>query len=209
MENKCKFCGEITKYELCKDCYTLAKENFIIKNDKGIWIKNVRKDNEYKFYNENKEYKLKQEIMNEWEMRVYNLIKNNLPKKYSIIPQVNLQSIITTNSNKRNDELYRNVDFAVFHSKNFMPFLIIELNGQQHYTNEYYKERDKSVKQILEKVRLPLLTVDIKNIKHMTNVEIKTLFKKVIRYLNPSFFKKIFGRKSDKMDLEWAKNYIK
>lgn len=209
MKNECKFCGELTNYELCRDCYTLAKENYIIKNDKGIWIKNVRKDNEYKFYDENKEYKLKQEIMNEWEMRVFNLIRKSLVKKYTLIPQVNLQSIITTNTNKRNDELYRNVDFALFYSKDFTPFLIIELNGQQHYTNDYYIERDKSVKQILEKVQLPLLTIDIKNIKRMSDKEICLLFNKVVKYLNPSIFKKIFGKKTNKLDLNWAKAYIK
>lgn len=208
-ENRCKFCGKFTNYELCRECYMLSKDNYIIKNEEGVWIKNVRKDNEYRFYDENKEYKLKQEIMNEYEMRVYNLIKNSLPKKYSIIPQVNLQSIITTNTNRRNDELFRNVDFALFHSKDFTPFLIIELNGQQHYNNDYIVERDKSVKQILEKVKLPLLTVDIKNIKQMTNNQLLVLFRKVVKYLNPSFFKKLFGKKTDKMNLLWTREYIK
>ncbi len=208
MKTNCKFCGELTNYELCRDCYNLAKEEIIIKNEKGVWVKNIRKGNEYKFYDENKEYVLKNEIMNEFEMRVYNIIKSSIPKRYSIIPQVNLQSIISTNSNKRNDELYRNVDFALFYSKKFIPFLIIELNGQQHYTNAYNIERDKSVKQILDKVKLPLLTIDVKDIKVINDSSIRKLIKKVITYVNPSFFKRLFAKKYNKLDLNWTKDYI-
>ena len=97
-ENHCAFCGKLTNYELCRDCYQEAKENYIIKNEKGIWTRNFKKNNEYKFFDEKKEYKLKQDIMNEYEMRVFNLIKKILRQKYTIIPQVNLQSIITTNT---------------------------------------------------------------------------------------------------------------
>lgn len=203
-KHECKYCGELTTYELCRDCYQLSKENIIIKNDQGKWIKNVIKGKEYKFFDSNKEYILKQDILNEYEMRFYNIVRKTLKLKYTIIPQVNLQSIISTNSNKRNDELYRNVDFALFYSKTFTPFLIIELNGQQHYTNEYYKERDKSVKQILDKVQIPLLTIDIKTIKRMTDKDIYKIMAQVISYLNPGFFKRIFCKPVNKMDLTWA-----
>ena len=203
-KHECKFCGELTTYELCRDCYQLSKDNFIIKNDQGKWIKNVVKGNEYKFFDSNKEYVLKQDILNEYEMRFYNIVRKALKLKYTIIPQVNLQSIISTNTNKRNDELYRNVDFALFYSKTFTPFLIIELNGQQHYTNEYYKERDKSVKQILDKVQIPLLTIDIKTIKRMSDKDIYNIMAQVISYLNPGFLKKLFGKPTNKMDLNWA-----
>ncbi len=203
-KHECEYCGQLTNYELCRDCYQLSKENIIIKNDDGKWIKNVIKGNEYKFYDSNKEYVLKQDILNEFEMRFYNIVRKALKMKYTIIPQVNLQSIISTNTNKRNDELYRNVDFALFYSKTFTPFLIIELNGQQHYTNEYYKERDKSVKQILDKVKIPLLTIDIKTLKRMSDKEIYNIMAQVISYLNPGFFKRIFGKAGDKMDLTWA-----
>ncbi|MBQ9792504.1 MAG: DUF2726 domain-containing protein [Clostridia bacterium] len=211
MKNKheCCYCGELTSYELCRDCYYEAKDGFIIKNEDGIWIRNIKKGNEYRFYDENKNYYLKQEILNEFEMRFFNIVRSTLSKKYAIIPQVNLQSIITTDSIKRNDELYRNVDFALFYAKDFTPFLIIELNGQQHYTNEYNKERDKSIKQICDRVQLPILTIDIKDLRKMKNSEIFNIMKKVISYLNPSFFKKLFKKQVDKMDLTWTKEYIK
>lgn len=208
--NTCAFCGDDSgRYELCRDCYQMAKDEIIIKNNNGKWIKNVRKGNEYKFYDEHKDYKLKTNLLNEWEMRFFNIVRKSLKTKYVIEPQVNLQTIIETNTNTRNDELYRNLDFVIYYAQKYIPFLAIELNGQQHYTNEYWKERDKSVKAILTKAELPLLVIDIKDIKKMSNSEIYELMKKVIAYLNPSFFKKIFGKTQNKMDLSWTKELIK
>ena len=189
----CEFCGKYSnKYELCNECYELSKENYIIKNDKGIWIKNIKKGIENRFYNENKSYFLKKELLNEFEMRFYKLIRKSINYKYLIIPQINLQTIIETDSNKRNDELYRNVDFGLFYAKSYKPFLLIELNGSQHYTNSYNIERDKSVKNILKKVELPLLTIDIREIKKMTDKEIIVKIKQIVKKLNPNFFKRLF-----------------
>ena len=202
----CKFCGQHSgKYELCNECYQLSKDEYIIKNEKGEWVKNARKGNEYKFYDENKTYTLKTNLLNKQEMRFFNIIRKALPKKYVIVPQVNLQTIIETDTNTRNDELYRNIDFAVFYTEQYTPFLMIEINGEQHYYNEYWKERDKSVKSILNQVQLPLLTIDVKKLKEVEDKQILTHINKVIKYLNPSFFKKLFCKKINKMDLSWAK----
>ena len=207
--NLCAFCDkESGKYELCHECYNLAKEEYIIKNEKGVWIKNIKKGNEYKFYNETKTYTLKENLLNEFEMRFFNIVRESLKDKYVIVPQVNMQSMIETDTNTRNDELFRNLDFVIYYAKEYIPFLAIELNGQQHYTNEYWKERDKSIKAILDDVQLPLLTIDVKTLKQKTDNEIYALMKKVIKYLNPSFFKKISGKKVDKMDLSWTKEYL-
>ena len=206
----CEFCGANSyKYELCSECYNLAKEEIIIKKENGKWIKNVRKGNEYKFYDENKKYFLKENLLNEYEMRFFNIVRETLKSKYVIVPQVNLQTIIETDSNKRNDELFRNVDFVVYYAQEYVPFLVIELNGQQHYTNEYWKERDKSIKQILNLVNLPLLTIDIKDLKLLTDDELFEIMRKVIKYLDQSFFAKLFKKKNDKMDLTWTKEIIK
>ena len=43
----------------------------------------------------------------------------------------------------------------------------------------------------------------------MTDKELKELFKKVIKYLNPSFYKKIFSKKINKLDLTWVQEDIK
>lgn len=208
--NYCEFCGEYSgKYELCAECYNLAKDEFIIKNDKGVWVKNVKKGNEYKFYDETKHYSLKQNLLNEFEMDFFNTVRKVINHKYVIIPQVNLQTIVETDTNTRNDELFRNIDFIVYHTEKYIPFLAIELNGQQHYTNEYWKERDKSVKAILKDIELPLLTIDIKDLRKIEPKEIEKIINKVIKYLNPGFLSKVFGKKNDKMDLTWAEREIK
>jgi len=210
MSKECMYCGEYSgRYELCHECYYLAQEEYIIKNENGKWVKNIKNGNEYKFYDENKTYELKQNLLNEFEMRVFNIIRFSLKPKYVIIPQVNLQSIIQTNTNTRNDELYRNIDFMLFHTEEYIPFLAIELNGQQHYTNEYWKERDKSVHTILHKAGIPLLTIDIKDLKNLTDKEIYNIINKIIKYLNPSKFVKLFTKPKDKMDLTWIKKLIK
>lgn len=206
----CGYCGEYSgKYELCYECYNLAREEYIFKNDKNEWVKNPRKGNEYKFYDETKNYSLKQDLLNEYEMEFFNIVRSFLNPKYVIIPQVNLQTIVTTDTNTRNDELYRNIDFIIYHTEKYIPFLAIELNGQQHYTNEYWKERDKSVRAILNDIKLPLLTIDIKDFKKIQPNEIQKIMKQVIKYLNPGFLAKVLGKNNDKMDLSWAEEQIK
>lgn len=208
--NRCQFCGEYSgKYELCPECYNLAKEEYIVKTDNNRWIKNVKKGIEYKFYDKTKNYSLKENLLNENEMRFFNAVRNSISDKYVIIPQVNLQTIVETDTTTRNDELFRNLDFIIYHTEKYIPFLAIELNGQQHYTNAYWRERDKSVKSILNDIGLPLLTIDIKNLTKMDDNQIEKIINKVIRYLNPGFFSKIFKKQIDKMDLTWAEEEIK
>lgn len=157
--NNCAYCGEESYYELCRDCYELSKNKDIIKNEDGKWVKNILKDNEYKFYDETKKYEIKNTVLNPTEQEFYDFVRQNLKKKYIITPQVNLQTIIETDTYTRNDELFRNLDFCIFRTKGYVPILAIELNGKQHYNNEYWKQRDKSIQNILEKANLKLLTI--------------------------------------------------
>lgn len=208
--NYCAYCGDYSgKYELCSECYYMAQDEVIIKNEKGKWIKNIRLGNEYKFFDKNKTYRLKDNLLNEYEMRFFEIAKDYLSKKYTIVPQVNLQSIIETDTNTRNDELFRNVDFMLFHSKEHIPFLAIELNGEQHYTNDYWIERDKSVKQILDRVSIPLLTITIKDLKRMDDREVGFLIEKVVKYLNPGLLNRLLKKENNKMDLSWTKELMR
>ena len=207
---ECKFCGAFSgKHELCLECYNLAKDEIIIKNEKGEWIKNVRKGNEYKFYDPSKVYSLKANLLTKYEMFFFNAVRKTLNHKYVIIPQVNLQTIVETDTNTRNDELFRNIDFMIYHTNEFVPFLAIEINGRQHYTNEYWKERDKSVKNILNDIGLPLLTIDVKDLKNAKEKDIQKIIKQVIKYLNPGFMARLLGNKNNKMDLNWAEELTK
>ena len=209
-QNICAYCGEISgKYELCSDCYQLAQNNYIIKNDNNKWVINKLKDLEYRFYDKNKKYMLKTHYLNEFEMKYYTIIRKRLNYKYVIVPQVNLQTIIDTDSNKRNDELFRNVDFVIYYAKTFIPFLVIELNGKQHYNNEYTIERDKSIKNILNDVKLPLLTIDICDLKQLTNNQVFNITNKEIKLINPNWIIKLFHKQKDKMDLSEFKTLTK
>ena len=175
-QNDCLYCGEPSgKYELCKNCYDLSKDEIIIKNDNGKWVKNVRKDNEYKFYDPNKNYYIKFPSLNKKEEEFYRLVKKYLNKKFVITPQVNLQTIIETDTYTRNDELYRNIDFIIFDTKFYTPIIAIELNGRQHYTNEYWIERDKSVKSILDDCGIEFLQIKNEDLGQIHNKFIKNL----------------------------------
>ena len=43
----------------------------------------------------------------------------------------------------------------------------------------------------------------------MDDSQIEKIINKVIKYLNPGFFSKIFKKETDKMDLTWAEEEIK
>ena len=101
------------------------------------------------------------------------------------------------------------VDFIVYHIKNYTPFLAIELNGNQHYTNEYWKERDRSVRLILKDIGLPLLTIDIKDFRKIAQKDLQKIIKEVIKYINPNFIAKLLGKSNNILDLTWAENKIK
>ncbi len=207
---ECQYCGQYSgRYELCYECYHMAQDDEIIKDSRGRWIRNVKKCCENRFYDPSKKYKLKENLMNEWEMDFFDAIRGNLKSKYCIVPQVNMQTFIETDTKTRNDELYRNLDFVLYYDREFIPFLAIELNGQQHYSNEYYVERDKSVKAILNQVGIPLLTIDIKDLKKMNYEDVLYVVNKVIKHINPSLIKKLFGKETNKMDLSWTEKLIK
>ena len=207
-ENIYKLNGELTE-EPFLDIDEDFPENILTINEEGKLVENVRLGNEYKFYDPDKKYTLKQKLLNKYEMFFFNVVRKKLNHRYVIIPQVNLQSIVETDTITRNDELFRNIDFMIYHTDKFVPFLAIEINGKQHYTNEYWKERDRSVKNILSDIGLPLLTINVENLKKADEKYIQKVVKQVIKYLNPNFFSRLAGGKKDKMDLKWAEDMIK
>ncbi len=132
------------------------------------------------FYNSEKQYFLKKSLLNQYEMVLYKILEENLDKKYIVLPQINLQSIIETNSNKRNNELYRNLDFVIFYRDSLKPILAIELNGLLHKEDKYVKLRDESIKRILNSAGLKLIIITSEELRTLNIIEI---FSKIIRKL--------------------------
>lgn len=95
-------------------------------------------------------------------------MRKKIGDKFIITPQVNLQSIIETDSYERNDELFRNIDFGIFDTEMYNPIMLIEVNGKQHENDLYWKKRDNSVKEILEKSNILFYIISNEEFKNNT-----------------------------------------
>lgn len=176
--------GELNQYGIVEDIYC-GKNQYdyaIIKMEDdttieypiiNLYYKNILKDKS--FYNDSKIYERKSMFLTPSEKKFYDYIKPKLPKDYEIFPQVNLQTIINIREDKRrNEDLYRNPDFCIFKEgyfrkdingnnnyqslKDFKPILIIEINDKRHYTKENTIKRDESVKNILDKANIEIIS---------------------------------------------------
>ncbi len=179
MENKiyfCQICKNISNTIICSNCKKLIKKNIFYNTEFGWGIDTdlilKKTSQEINFYNPQKTYKLKHSLLTEYEQILYETINDKLDKKYIILPQINLQTIIETNTNHRNNELYRNLDFCIFERGTFKPILAIELNGKNHKINTYTMQRDISVKKILNQAKLPLIIIENKELEQKNSVEI-------------------------------------
>ena len=142
-----------------------------------------------RFYNPSKLYTLKHPIMSVNEKKFFKIMREKLGNNYIITPQINLQSIIETPlSNSRNDELFRNVDFGIFDTEMYHPLMLIEINGKQHSNEEYWRKRDKSVKEILESAGLMLYTINNEDLKGDTNKLTKEIIEIILKIDNLNFF---------------------
>lgn len=88
--------------------------------------------------------------------RFYSKLKNIETLGYKVIPQVNLASIITKQSDSRyNTELFRNIDFGIFDNE-YNLLLLIELNDSSH-KQAIRHERDLKVKRSCESAKIKLI----------------------------------------------------
>ena len=114
-----------------------------------------------KMYQEGKLY-VRRGLLSKKERLVFDVVEKHLSKDYVVYPQGNLQAFIFTPNNKKcNDELFRNVDFVIYHKDNLSPVIGIEVNDPRHDYDEYVKRRDVSVGKILE-----CINVDFEFIKN-------------------------------------------
>lgn len=100
-------------------------------------------------------YKIKP-IMTQYEKDFYFKIKD-LEKEYSIVPQLNLASVIKKYSNQKFcNELFRNVDFAIFSKDYEQLLLLIELNDKTH-NKPKRRDRDLKVQKICNDINIKLI----------------------------------------------------
>jgi len=88
-----------------------------------------------------------------------------LEEMYRIVPQVNLAAIIKKNSSSRyQNELFRNIDFAIFTKDYSEVLLLIELNDPTHLQKKR-RYRDYRVQSICNSASIELMTfrVDMPN----------------------------------------------
>lgn len=105
----------------------------------------------------NKSNYIQKEIMTNCELSFYYKIMD-LEEKYNIIPQLNLGTIIKKISNVSfRNELFRNIDFAIFSKDYSKLLLLIELNDKTH-NQEERKKRDESVKKICDSAKIKIIT---------------------------------------------------
>ena len=117
-----------------------------------IKLSNKRINKNYKYYTQKK-------LMTNYEKYFYNILIE-LENEYNIKvqPQVNLATIINVNSNtKYHNELFRNIDFAIFTKDYEYLLLLIEINDKTHSQNNRIN-RDKKVKNIVEEAGIKLIT---------------------------------------------------
>ena len=139
---------------------------YLTENIETIEDLNFEDEKEKRFFSSEKEYYLKTNYLTNYEKKFYNAMKTKLDSRFILIPQVNLQSIVETDTYTRNDELYRNIDFGIFESTCFTPLLMIEINGREHKENAYKIKRDNSVKQILEQINVAFYTIENEEIDY-------------------------------------------
>lgn len=119
----------------------------IIKNEKTKT--NIEMNNKECLY-------IRKSFMTENEKIFYFKLKNIETLGYKVVPQVNLASIITKQSDSRyNTELFRNIDFGIFDNE-YNLLLLIELNDSSHKQATRH-ERDLKVKKICESAKINLI----------------------------------------------------
>ena len=119
--------------------------------------KNKEKINDirYKGNNDVTIYELKP-IMSDYEYKFYKILEE-LKNEYEILPQVNLASIVNKiNNNKYHNELFRNIDFAIFSKDYEELLLLIEINDKTH-NQQKRKDRDLKVKKICNDINVKLI----------------------------------------------------
>jgi len=103
---------------------------------------------------------VKRQFMTQTELNFYEKIRD-LEIEYRIVPQVNLATIVKKVNKGYFNELFKNIDFAIFDKEYKELLLLIELNDSTHDKKDR-KDRDSKVKNICKNADIKLITFYIK-----------------------------------------------
>ena len=120
-----------------------------------LWIKRLFGLIEDEEKSEIKIYERK-EFMSTYELLFYEKIKD-LENEYKIVPQVNLATIVKKINRGYINELFKNIDFAIFDKDYKNVLLLIEINDSTH-NKINRKDRDLKVKKICNDCNIKLKT---------------------------------------------------
>ncbi len=119
------------------------------------WIKKIFGLIENEEKSEIKIYERK-EFMTTYELLFYEKMKD-LEKEYKIVPQINLATIVKKINKGYINELFKNIDFAIFDKDYKNVLLLIEINDSTH-NKINRKDRDLKVKKICNDSNIKLIT---------------------------------------------------
>lgn len=120
-----------------------------------LWIKRLFGLIEDEEKSEIKIYERK-EFMSTYELLFYEKIKD-LENEYKIVPQINLATIVKKINRGYINELFKNIDFAIFDKDYKNVLLLIEINDSTH-NKINRKDRDLKVKKICNDCNIKLIT---------------------------------------------------
>ena len=132
-----------------------------LKNEIDVYIYKLR--NKKSFTNRTNSYfdvsvYSKKDLMTKYERYFYNILVE-LEDEFNvkIHPQVNLATIVKKEVNNHYiNELFRNIDFAIYDKDYKKLFLLIEINDSSHYTRSRII-RDIKVEKILKEANIKLI----------------------------------------------------
>lgn len=98
------------------------------------------------------------------EKKAYDVLRSFINEDYHIVPHIAFREVFWWNW-KFNWRLTNKVtkmhfDFGIY-DKNYMPIFFLEIWGQDHYTDQKVMERDQFKAELMKKLKLKLIVIDM------------------------------------------------
>lgn len=125
------------------------------------------------------EYVKRERVVSVPESAFYDILVSIIPnKRYKVLEQICLSSVIDKKNASFRNELFRMIDYCVVDKNTYEPLLLIELNDASHKRTDR-KMRDQKVYEIAQSAKLPIMYVQqaMASDIHYVKSEIKKFIK--------------------------------